>query len=457
MATTSASAVPRKSFFLEMFTRDISMQDCVLDLIDNSIDGMIRSKQITLDPLSLLDQFAADADTTAAAVNNVTITYDRESFCIEDDCGGIDLETATKEVFNFGHDLMMEDIQQQPRLGAYGIGLKRALFKIGSTFVVESHTANEGFRVSVNVDDWARNDKKLEDWVFPLEELPGVPVGGDAGTKIKVTGIRPDIQGLLSDKTFEKSLSRAIAQTYSPFLDKSIRVTLNGLSIAPSPIPIGASSEHPPVVSSWDENGVKITLIAGLATRSASGEWRSEQAGWYVVCNGRVVVAADKTELTGWGAGILPQYHSSKARGFVGVAFFWSEDSLQLPWTTTKRSLNRESATYLRTRERMQAVARPVYQFLERLYPSDSDLSKEERRVMTDVAPVNPKEVATSGNTIFSVPKTVRRPKTTVKIAFDAERADVEQVKEHLRRPGMSSKAVGEYAFNYLLKQEGLR
>jgi len=43
-----ANAFPRKRFFLEMFTRDISLEDCILDLIDNSIDSLVRTKD--LDP-----------------------------------------------------------------------------------------------------------------------------------------------------------------------------------------------------------------------------------------------------------------------------------------------------------------------------------------------------------------------------------------------------------------------
>ena len=32
-------AFPTKAFFVRMITRDISLEDCILDLIDNSVDG----------------------------------------------------------------------------------------------------------------------------------------------------------------------------------------------------------------------------------------------------------------------------------------------------------------------------------------------------------------------------------------------------------------------------------
>ena len=47
-----AKAYPRKNFFVQMFTKDISLEDCVLDLIDNSIDGFIRSRHLRLSEIA---------------------------------------------------------------------------------------------------------------------------------------------------------------------------------------------------------------------------------------------------------------------------------------------------------------------------------------------------------------------------------------------------------------------
>ncbi|KJV41509.1 hypothetical protein [Brevundimonas sp. KM4] len=35
-----ANANPSKSFFIAMLTRDIDLVDCILDLLDNSVDGI---------------------------------------------------------------------------------------------------------------------------------------------------------------------------------------------------------------------------------------------------------------------------------------------------------------------------------------------------------------------------------------------------------------------------------
>ena len=48
MAAT-VEAYPRKQFFIEMFTRDIGLEDCILDLIDNSMDALLRIRNVVIE------------------------------------------------------------------------------------------------------------------------------------------------------------------------------------------------------------------------------------------------------------------------------------------------------------------------------------------------------------------------------------------------------------------------
>ncbi|MBS0481598.1 MAG: hypothetical protein JSR96_05480 [Proteobacteria bacterium] len=38
----TARASPTKAFFVRMLTRDIELQDAILDLLDNCLDGILR-------------------------------------------------------------------------------------------------------------------------------------------------------------------------------------------------------------------------------------------------------------------------------------------------------------------------------------------------------------------------------------------------------------------------------
>ena len=42
MAKKTANGQPTKEFFVEMLTRDIELNDAILDLLDNCLDGVVR-------------------------------------------------------------------------------------------------------------------------------------------------------------------------------------------------------------------------------------------------------------------------------------------------------------------------------------------------------------------------------------------------------------------------------
>src|SRR6266403_5434952 len=97
-----AKAYPRKHFFFEMFTRDISLEDCILDLIDNSIDGLIRKTKIDI-PNVILNGSSKKKSKQSAPLAKIKVSYSDEEFRIDDTCGGIDRKLAVEDIFNFGH------------------------------------------------------------------------------------------------------------------------------------------------------------------------------------------------------------------------------------------------------------------------------------------------------------------------------------------------------------------
>jgi hypothetical protein len=41
--TLQADATPTKRFFIDNLTRDLTLEDAILDLVDNSIDAFVRT------------------------------------------------------------------------------------------------------------------------------------------------------------------------------------------------------------------------------------------------------------------------------------------------------------------------------------------------------------------------------------------------------------------------------
>src|SRR5437667_12167010 len=81
---------PEKNFFVNMLTRDIELQDAVLDLLDNCVDGALRTRSKALAEGDSFDGFWAK------------ITLSKKKFIIEDNCGGIPWENAKTYAFRMG-------------------------------------------------------------------------------------------------------------------------------------------------------------------------------------------------------------------------------------------------------------------------------------------------------------------------------------------------------------------
>ena len=157
-----ANAHPKKHFFIEMFTRDIPLLDCVLDLIDNCVDGLARTGSLKMHTIS--DDIFSKKGAAAPSRSDrphIRVKFDGKQFQITDNCGGIDYDYALKDVFNFGHSTK----RTKEYLGVYGIGMKRALFKMGRHFVVSSVSSESSFSMHVDVEEWKQQEEEaFEEW-----------------------------------------------------------------------------------------------------------------------------------------------------------------------------------------------------------------------------------------------------------------------------------------------------
>jgi hypothetical protein len=83
-----ANASPSKAFFIEMLTRDLTVSDCVLDLVDNAVHRLIS--ETGLDVSEHL--FAGTKARKVSAL--IEIAFDSSEFRIKDNCGGISIKDA---------------------------------------------------------------------------------------------------------------------------------------------------------------------------------------------------------------------------------------------------------------------------------------------------------------------------------------------------------------------------
>jgi len=447
-----ANAHPKKRFFIEMFTRDIPLVDCVLDLIDNCFDGLARAGKLDLHTVSD-DIFGKNAKPAPKKRSRpyIRVTFSQSQFQIKDNCGGINYTDALDDVFNFGHNKPLS----AQYLGVYGVGMKRALFKMGDYFTVTSKTSKNGFKCELDVPQWMAKDSTMDDWTIPLTATKAAESSKRAGTTITVSQLKGDVADLLGAPTFQNDLLRAVGRVYAFLVDKHVQISINGTAVKPFSIPVGQPQKGKTANEQFKHDGVKVRVLATLASKAA-GRATKENSGWYVACNGRLVLVADTSEVTGWGIKPTPLW-VPKYTSFIGFVFFESRNPLALPWTTTKRGVNREAAVYRKAISRMAVLARPILSFCNRKYGPDADQEPVEREIAQQVEPTTIARLARRAGAFEIAAQSPGTERTTVRVQYEAKIADIEKIKKHLRVPRMGASKVGEHTLDYFLRQEGLK
>lgn len=352
-------ARPSKRFFVDMLTRDIDLDEALLDLLDNCHDGVLRS---------IGDTQSGDEERPYLGFR-AEITIEKDRFVIKDNCGGISRKTAVESAFRMGRPSEGTD-PGLPTIGMYGIGMKRAIFKMGYACSVHSCTADEEFEITID-KNWM-TDEKADDpnsWKLPIRDFDKNP-DSTPGLRIDITDLRPPVAAEFGDLTerFIDEFKRKVAEYYGFIILKGFEVVVNGKQVRARTGMLyfdermkDESFENEgiaPYVYEASIDGVDITIAVGFYRKirgrdevyddldeTEAGKNEDLTSGWTVVCNDRIVLFGDKTHKTGWGYSGTPRYHNQFAT-ISGLAIFKSNDPTRLPLTTTKQGLEDGSDIY---------------------------------------------------------------------------------------------------------------
>jgi len=450
-----------------MLTRDIALQDAILDLLDNCVDGILRSGVATAVPGHPYQGFRA------------SIIMAPGYFVIEDNCGGIPIEIAKKYAFAMGRPPGADASDVPASVGMYGIGMKRAIFKLGTEALVESRH-DTGFVVEFS-PNWMQDDKWDD---LPMYELAADKVT-EKGTRIEVYELNEEVQSAFSDKAWIDEFRKTVARHYSIIIAKGFTVTVGpqeehdaGLS----PIPAeqfkllqadadASGNQIAPYVYTGKLGDVEVEIFAGLYRELLSEEEAeteeetratSDDAGWTVACNDRVVIWKDKTRLTGWGEATVPNYHGQFI-AITGIVLLRSGDPKKLPLTTTKRGIDAASNVYSEVKDLMREATKSLTSFTnkwkkfpskrEEMYKSSSYVGLSQLRELPSTL-----QMATSRKLAGIKKYEPKYPepaqeKTSVRVSFVAPKKDVTFLAKHyFDDEGTKAGEVGEAAFNEALK-----
>jgi hypothetical protein len=344
----AAAAMPTKQFFVSMLTRDISLADAILDLVDNCLDGALRT--------------APDQKEVEYEKHFVKITLAEDRFEIEDNCGGIPREIAKNYAFKLGREPDDSRDSENETIGMYGVGMKRAIFKMGQDALVKTLNNGDAFEVPISAS-WL----KSKEWnPLPINDSKNGGALTESGTQIKIESLYPGVAKHFINDAFRNDLRTAVAEHFTMFLQRGLKISVNDQEIEPVRVEVLVSEQADgpaPYIFEKTIDGVLVSITVGLNTGRGLAsddddlpdferERSAATAGWTVFCNDRAVIVGDKGRLTGWGDGI-PMYHYQFSV-ITGIIEFRSNLAEKLPVTTTKRALDTSSDVWLESLVKMK-------------------------------------------------------------------------------------------------------
>lgn len=463
----TAIASPTKSFFVSMLTRDIELQDAVLDLLDNCVDGIVRSGAAKPPPAPPYEGYWA------------RIVMAPDHFIIEDNCGGIPIETAKKYAFAMGRPQGANGDGQPATVGMYGIGMKRAIFKLGTEALVESRN-DTGFIVEFT-PDWMQTNTWDDLPMFELED----DRLAEKGTNVTVYKLHDEVRSAFSDKAWVDDFRKVVARHYSIIIAKGFSVTVgikedidDGLQpIAPEEFKLlqtaavdEGGQRIAPYVYAGKIADVTVEIFAGLyrellteeeAEEEEETRGRTDDAGWTVACNDRVVIWKDRTRLTGWGEASVPNYHGQFI-AITGIVLLASSDPKKLPLTTTKRGIDAASNLYSEVKDLMREATKSLTSFtnkwkkfpqkLEDIYRDSEYVDLAKLRALPAALPMT--NIRKIGGIKKFEPKYPEpaQESTSARVSFVALKEDISKLgKLYFDNARAKPGEIGEAAFNEAL------
>jgi hypothetical protein len=430
MEQYSVDANPTKDFFISMLTRDIPLDRSLLDLIDNSVDAAISF---------------GSQDLSGKVIK---ITLQKSCFKIEDNCGGFDLETAKLYAFRFGRESKSDRLTPNS-VGQFGVGMKRTLFKLGNVFKVSSFNSKGSFELNVNVQDWLVSDS--DKWEFQLNTIDNI--SKEYGTYIEVEELFSSVQEQFVDNEFLRCFKEEVALAYFKRISQGLKILINDDEVDLFDIKVKQSEELGTVYLCETYDDVTIKVRAGV------GEQDFNKAGWYIVCNGRLVESAEQSMKTLWGTNSIPKYHDRFAF-FRGVVEFECENSSKLPWTTTKTGVDLDSSIYRFANKLMIQAINPVIKFLnqreaERKEAIDNRLNEGDKLLSAAISSAKSISIYKAGDKVreFIRPKKIEAKAALYgTVSYQVELVKLNAVKEITG--ASSASEAGKITFDYYIENE---
>lgn len=457
------TAKPTKNFFVNLFTQDIDIEGAIFDLVDNSLDGANRAQKHSRSG----DKYSGKW---------IKLAIDSQQFSLTDNCGGIP-EHLVPYAFRFGRDKNRPK-ETADTVGIYGIGMKRSMYRIGTSGRVVSQNEDREFEVHFS-EDWTKND---DDWDLPITTRKKKSLD-EPGTCFRVENLREEVRADFADPDFIKELTKSLAQYYSYVIKCGLKLSVNDREIKPLSLMLhmdltskGSLRPHVFELAGKDVNVFGyIGLRPGKITNDEDEPNSRELAGITIVCNDRVVLYCNKDWRTGWGESPVPHFHNQFI-GISGIVMF-SGKADAIPMATDKRQLKLESDIFAAAKV---SIKKGIKRFTE-MTNKWKGREKELRQKISSIGTVDLDDLRSFASqqkhiklrrdrnlekfftgeareSSASFPEPPKLNQATIKIAYSVEQDEYETVMDYLFHEEEADPAtVGKKCFDLQLSRALLR
>ena len=329
--------------WLQAIADDISPYDCLLDLIDNAIDTASSASDNREEYGSYKIQVNLVEKKLPTTDNSKKTTYD---LYITDNIGGMSREKL-HEAF-----VAYRENNEQKVIGRYGIGLQRALYKLGGAYRVTAW--QEGKQCSTGEFD----KTSMEEGSFQI--TPSVYKKTGNGTEVIIYGLNDDLKNKLKQQS---DLAKDLRIRYAEFVEAGLEIKYNASRIVPIILkPVQKKKlikktdkykyfevieeSHDDLYEDWRID-IQVGALSAYDKEKVASEWDESRksGGWYIFFNRRCILLADKSEKTGWGYAGATRFHA-QYNGFLGIVNIYSGDTITLPFDTTKSNIRSDHKGY---------------------------------------------------------------------------------------------------------------
>ncbi len=249
-----------KNFLRKTLTERENILTSLCQLIDNSIEAY--------------DKLTYKRDNMC----NVRIRINKSYITVQDNGGGIEKHVTDEEIFKIGNSTLDE-------FG--GIGLKKAILKLGNVVIINSNRADFSCKIQMSIKNW-----NAYDWSYTVEEEE-YNNRLVSGTKIQVKSLEDDVKKEIDSENFEENLVKKLGKVYKQRLkNNKLNLVLNNIKVIPAVVK-GTVLTYKK--ANFNDNNINFSLYIKLYKA-----FQGESNGMDLYINDDLIFNRNNTKVVKW-------------------------------------------------------------------------------------------------------------------------------------------------------------